>query len=312
MVKEYLSLQAPVFNIQSYSIHDGPGIRVTVFLKGCPLRCLWCANPESNLPTPQLMTYAGKCTGCGACVAACPRKAVRLERVEGKVVARTDRALCVDCGTCVPVCPAEAREIAGEQMTVSQVLEKVLRDKLFLDASGGGMTVSGGECLFHPDFTEALLYAAKQSGLHTAVESSSFATRERVDQVFSQVDLGLLDIKHMDSKRHQELTGVPNELILSNIRHVYHDLKVPVCIRVPTIPGYNDSEENIAATAAFVARELGPEVPVHLLPYHRLGESKNESLGKQMDLSIPVPSDEHMQHLLELVQSFGLTGQVGG
>lgn len=312
MKENYMDLTAPIFNIQSYSIHDGPGIRVTVFEKGCPLRCVWCANPESNLAKPQLMTYGSRCTGCGRCVDACPRKAITLIEKDGKVREFTDRNLCIDCGACVSVCPAGAREIAGEEKTVRQVLDKVLQDKLFMDGSGGGMTISGGECLMHPEFTEALLYAAKQEGIHTAVESCSFASRNVIDQVFQYVDLALLDIKHMDSQKHQEYTGVPNEQILDNIKHVYHDLKVPVFVRVPTIPGYNDSDENISAVAKFVVENLGMDVEVHLLPYHRMGESKNESLGNEMNFSIEVPNNAHMKHLKELVESFGLKSQIGG
>ena len=312
MTENYMDLTAPIFNIQSYSIHDGPGIRVTVFEKGCPLRCVWCANPESNLAKPQLMTYHTRCTGCGRCVAVCPNQAIRLDEKDGKILEFTDRNLCVDCGACVSVCPAEARELAGEEKTVRQVLDKVLQDKLFMDGSGGGMTISGGECLMHPEFTAALLYAAKQEGIHTAVESCSFASRNVVDQVFQYVDLALLDIKHMDSNKHMEYTGVPNEQILDNILHVYHDLKVPVSIRVPTIPGYNDSDENISAMAQFVSERMGKDVEVHLLPYHRMGESKNESLGNEMNLSIEGPAQAHMEHLKTLVESFGLKAQIGG
>lgn len=312
MTENYMDLTAPIFNIQSYSIHDGPGIRVTVFEKGCPLRCVWCANPESNLAKPQLMTYHTRCTGCGRCVAVCPNQAIRLDEKDGKILEFTDRNLCVDCGACVSVCPAEARELAGKEKSVRQVLDKVLQDKLFMDGSGGGMTISGGECLMHPEFTAALLYAAKQEGIHTAVESCSFASRNVVDQVFQYVDLALLDIKHMDSNKHMEYTGVPNEQILDNILHVYHDLKVPVSIRVPTIPGYNDSDENISAMAQFVSERMGKDVEVHLLPYHRMGESKNESLGNEMNLSIEVPAQAHMEHLKTLVESFGLKAQIGG
>lgn len=312
MREDYMQIKAPIFNIQTYSIHDGPGIRVTVFVKGCPLRCLWCANPESNIAAPQLMTYSSKCTGCGLCVEKCPKKAIRIGEKEGRYIAITNRELCVNCGACVDVCRAGAREIAGKLMTVEEVLNKVKKDKLFMDESGGGMTISGGECLMHPDFSEALLYAAQQAGIHTAVESCSFASMDVVDRVFKYVDLALLDIKHMDSEIHEKLTGVPNWPILENIKHVYHTLKVPVTVRVPTIPGYNDSDENIAATAEFTAKELGADVQVHLLPYHRLGESKNESLGKEMDFSIDIPSDEHMQHLKAIVESYGLKAQIGG
>ena len=312
MTENYMELTAPIFNIQSYSIHDGPGIRVTVFEKGCPLRCVWCANPESNLAKPQLMTYGSRCTGCGRCVSACPKQAICLVEKDGKIRECTDRSLCVDCGACVSVCPAGARELAGEEKTVRQVLDKVLQDKLFMDGSGGGMTISGGECLMHPEFTAALLYAAKQEGIHTAVESCSFASRGVIDQVFQYVDLALLDVKHMDSAKHLEYTGVPNEQILDNIRHVYHDLKVPVSVRVPTIPGYNDSDENISATAEFVSTQLGMDVEIHLLPYHRMGESKNESLGNEMNFSIEVPDNAHMMRLKALVESYGLKAQIGG
>lgn len=312
MREDYLDVKASVFNIQTYSIHDGPGIRVTVFMKGCPLRCEWCANPESNLTTPQLMTYSAKCTGCGRCIDACPGNNIKVELVGEKYIAVTERSTCTDCGACVPVCPNEAREIAGKQMTVKEVLDKVLKDKIFIDASGGGMTVSGGECLMHPDFTEALLYAAQEAGLHTAVESCSFAPREVIDKVFRYVNLGLLDVKHMDSALHEKYTGVPNEQILENIQHIYHDLKVPVTVRVPVITGYNDTDENIDATARFVAEKLGKDVGIHLLPYHRLGESKNESLGKKMNLSIDIPTNEHMEHLKSIVEGYGLYAQIGG
>jgi pyruvate formate lyase activating enzyme len=310
--EDYLNVKGTVFNIQTYSIHDGPGIRVTVFLKGCPLRCIWCANPESNEVYPQLMTYSNICTGCGSCIPACPAKAIELRVDEGKAIAVTDRGKCVNCGACVSVCPNEARELAGSEKTVQEVMKKVLKDKLFMVGSGGGMTISGGEPLMHPEFSACLLYAAKKEGLHTAIESCSFASRQAVDQVYPYVDLGLLDIKHMDSAVHKKLTGVSNEQILDNIKYIHNKLHIPVIIRVPTIPGCNDSDENIAATARFTAEELGADTAINLLPYHRLGESKNESLGKKMDLTVEIPSDEHMQHLQSIVTGFGIKCQIGG
>lgn len=306
------SVTTTVFNIQTYCIHDGPGIRVTVFVKGCPLRCTWCANPESNLKKPQLMFYKDKCTGCGRCAAVCPKHAVEVCEIENDFLAYTDRSLCVDCGACVKDCPAEAREIAGEIMDVQTALNRVLADKLFLETSGGGMTISGGECLACPEFTENLLMAAHEEGISTAVESSVFAVPEIIDRVYSHVDLALCDIKHMDLEKHKEYTGVDNEQILKNIIHINQDLHVPVWIRVPTIPGHNDSDENIDAIAHFVLENLTKDTRVCLLPYHRLGESKNESLGHEMDWSIDIPSDEHMNHLKEIVESYGIATQIGG
>lgn len=303
---------APVFNIQTYCIHDGPGIRTTVFVKGCPLRCLWCANPESNLSRPELMTYAGKCTGCGRCVPACPRGAVSVQKSGGTFVAMTDRALCVNCGVCTAACGSGARELTGRMATVQEALDKVLKDKIFYDASGGGMTIGGGEPLVYPDFSANLFAACKLAGVSTAIETSSFASRAAVDQVFAHVDLGLLDIKHMDPVEHKRLTGVSNEQILDNIRHVCRDLRVPVIVRIPTIPGCNDSDQNIEATARFVSEELGTDTVVHLLPYHKLGISKSESLGRKEFFQAEPPSDEHMRHLLAIIESYGLTGQIGG
>ena len=306
------TLTAPVFNIQHFSIHDGPGIRVTVFLKGCPLKCLWCANPESGTASPQLMTYVSKCTACGLCISKCPEEAISVAVENSKPVAVTDRSKCVACGICTQICPNAVREVAGQPMTVDGVLHQVLADKLFLDESGGGMTLSGGECLLHPAFSRELLRCAREAGLHTAVESCCYAPREVVDAVFPYVDLGLLDIKHMDSTRHRAYTGVPNEQILANIHHIYHDLKVPVTIRIPVIPGYNDSDDNIAATARFVAGELGGDVHIHLLPYHRMGDAKSSALGKDRHLDIPIPQDSRMRELKQLVESFGITAQIGG
>ena len=311
MTTNYLNLSAPIFNIQSYSIHDGPGIRVTVFEKGCPLHCVWCANPESNSPVPQLMTYSSKCTGCGLCVSECDKAAISVVTDGNKAYSITDRSKCIDCGKCTAVCQADAREIAGREMTVEEVLTRVERDRMFF-GKDGGITLSGGECLMHPDFTEAVLYEAKKRGIHTAVESCAYASRDVIDRVFRYVDLALLDIKEMDSACHKQYTGVPNEMILENICYIYCNLKKQVHIRVPVVPGFNADDENILAIASFVKDKLGTDVPVNLLPYHRMGESKAESLGREMNLNIEVPDSPFMAHLAELVQSKGVPCSIVG
>lgn len=302
---------APVFNIQTYCIHDGPGIRDTVFVKGCPLRCLWCANPESNAASPELMTYSSKCTGCGRCVALCPQEAISIGPYEDKYIALTDRSRCVNCGACTGACPASAREIAGRPMTVREVIDQIKQDKLFFDGSGGGMTISGGEALAHPQFSANVFAAAHAEGIHTAIESTAFARREVVDLVFAHVDIALLDVKHMDSKAHERLTGVPNDCILDNIRHIYGELGVPVILRMPTVPGYNDSIENLHAVGRFAA-SLGGDVSVNLLPYHRLGESKSESLGRPRSLGIEPPGSGDMEALKEIVAGHGVQVRIGG
>ena len=302
---------APVFNIQSYSIHDGPGIRSTVFVKGCPLRCLWCANPESQAAYPELMTYSSKCTGCGSCLDKCPRGAISIGPCQDKYIALTDHDKCVNCGACTSRCPHGARELAGKLTTVREALDTVKKDKLFYDGSGGGMTISGGEPLAHPKFASSLFAAAHEEGIHTAIESSSFATRDVVDLVFPHVDLALLDVKHMDSRVHEKLTGVPNDYILENIRHVHNDLRVPVILRMPTIPGYNDSVGNIRALGRFAA-SLGEDMEVDLLPFHRLGESKSESLGRPGSLGIDPPGGEYMEELKAILESCGVRGKIGG
>lgn len=301
---------APVFNIQPYSIHDGPGIRVTVFIKGCPLRCVWCANPESQIPDTQLMVYSSKCTNCGRCVPVCPVGAVSYSGAAGSAAVVTDRAACTACGACAGVCPNRARELSGSSMTVRQVLDRVEEDRLFLEESGGGLTISGGEPLFHYRFSGSLLKAARNEGFHTAVESCAYASEAAVDAVFSHADLALLDVKHMDSETHKQLTGVPNEQILSNIRHIRTDLRVPVVIRVPVIPGCNDSEKNLTDTADF-ARSLGGS-EVDLLPYHRLGVGKALSLGIPSPFTAQPPSDERMESLRSLVESRGVPVKIGG
>ncbi|HHU04952.1 MAG TPA: glycyl-radical enzyme activating protein [Clostridiales bacterium] len=307
-MEDLTNVKGKIFNIQGYSIHDGPGIRTTVFFLGCPLRCLWCQNPESVTLEPKLFFIAEKCIGCGRCVAACPKGAITI--VDGKAV--TDRSKCTVCGECVKVCPTDAREIVGETKTAGEVVKRVRQDELFYKTSGGGVTLSGGEVLMQPEFAYAILKLCKDAGLHTAIETCGFAKWEVFSKILEYTDLVLYDFKHMDSAKHKEGTGVGNELILENAIKVYHEAKKPMAARVPTITGYNDSKENMDALARFIVENLGKDVKVHLLPYHHLGESKTERMEQEVTFTTDVPTDEHMEELRALIASYGLNAVIGG
>lgn len=298
-----------IFNIQGYSIHDGPGIRTNVFLKGCFLRCVWCQNPESQSLRPELFYDKEKCTGCGRCIDVCPEQAIHIK----EELSNTDRNKCKGCGQCLQVCPNEARNLVGKEMTAQEVFQKVKRDELFYKRSKGGMTLTGGEPLFQPGFSKSLFSLCRQAGIHTALETCGHADWRTLKDILQYVDLVLFDLKHMNPEKHLEYTGVPNNLILENARKIHHELRIPFRARIPVIPGYNDSEENIHATAMFVANELSTSIPVHLLAYHQLGETKYERLGREdKNLSIAPPTSEHMVELQKIVASYGLDTYIGG
>lgn len=298
----------PIFNIQSFCIHDGPGIRTTIFTKGCPLKCKWCQNPESLSNQPQLMFYSNKCTACAKCVATCPQSAISIDNNKIK----TNRLLCNNCGNCTNVCPTNAREIVGYNISVLEAFSKVKSEEIFLKESNGGMTVSGGEALLHPSFIASLCHLAQSKGIHTAIETSCFASREVIDFVFANINLGLIDIKHMNSELHKAYTGVPNEIILDNIKYIYNTLNIPIIIRLPLIPTYNDSEENIIATGKFISENLGKNVQVNILPYHNMGNSKLVALEKNIELSLEKHSGAEIDKIVEILKSFGLVVKIGG
>jgi pyruvate formate lyase activating enzyme len=276
-----------VFDVKRFAIHDGPGIRTTVFLKGCPLTCSWCHNPESQRATPEIFFWASRCVGCGACVAACPSGAVRIV----DHVAATDRRSCAGCGRCVSTCPQRARARVGEFRTASDLVAEAERDLLFYDQSGGGVTLSGGEPLAQPEFALAVLGAMKSRRLATALDTCGYAPSEAVAEASSVVDLFLYDLKLMDREQHVAATGVANEVILENARRL-DALGARMWIRFPLVPGHTDDTENVRAVGRFV-RELRSAEGIQVLPYHRAGEAKRGRLERPHEAAagLPVPED---------------------
>ena len=262
-----------IFEIQRFSIHDGPGIRTTVFLKGCSLRCRWCHNPESIDPKPVLSFLPDRCIGCGYCLKACRRGGHKIE--DGKHV--LDRSLCEVCGTCTRECYAGGLELVGREVTVGEVLDEVERDRPFYKTSGGGMTLSGGEPLVQIDFSAGLLQEAKAAGLHCCIETSGYADFSRLERLMPFVDLFLYDVKDTDNAHHLEFTGVPNAPILENLRAL-HARGAKVRLRLPIIPEFNDRDDHFRGVAALV-KSLPNLEGVQIMPYHRLGISKLERMG---------------------------------
>ena len=264
MKRELTEVTGRIFNIQRFSIHDGPGVRTIVFLKGCPLRCKWCCNPESQSYKQEEITTAG------------------------------------------------VTKPVGKDVTVGEVLEEIERDRVYYRRSGyGGVTLSGGECLWQPEFSEALLRACHERGISTAIETTGYANIEIIKRLLPHVDTVLMDIKHTNSLKHEEYTGMRNELILANAKRIA-DSGARLIIRVPTIPGFNDTEEEIRAIAKFAASLRGVN-EIHLLPYHRLGYDKYTGLGRDYQMGdVPPPSKEKMEALRLVAEAEGLKAVLGG
>ena len=266
-----------IFDIQRFSLHDGPGIRTTVFLKGCPLRCLWCHNPESRSSSPEIAFYKAKCIGCGRCAEACPNDSL----LSGDE--RIDRVKCRVCGECVQVCPSEALQMVGRVATVSEILSTAMRDKPFYEKSGGGVTLSGGEPLQQYEFSRALLEACRDHGLHTVVETCGLDSWERVAGLASPTDLFLYDIKVVDSKKHEKLCKADNSIILENARRLAAE-GTEMIFRTPIVPGLNDASDDLRLLGEFILSLPGGQ-KLELMPYHRIGSGKYEALGMRYPLA---------------------------
>ena len=269
---------ATIFDIERNSFVDGPGIRTTVFFKGCNLRCAWCHNPESQSVTKEMLFYKNRCTGCGKCKEKC----------------KYALASCDLCGKCTPYCPSDAREICGKEYTADEVVREIVKDKLFYENSGGGVTFSGGECMLQIDFLEEVLKGAKANGIHTAVDTAGHLPYEYFERILPYTDLFLYDIKCFDSECHKRYTGVGNERILENLAKILSTGK-PVWVRIPIIPTVNDTEEEMKNIRAFLDKHGYPE-KVELLPYHAMGEHKYEAIGKEL-CRFAVPDEEKMEKL---------------
>ncbi len=311
-----MNIVGRLYDIQGFSVQDGPGIRTTAFLKGCPLRCPWCHSPESQAFYPQLSWIGMRCQGTALCESRCLRACTKgaLEPGEEREDAKTGellqtvhvkRDLCDNCGDCARVCYPKALYLCGEDYTVEKLTKRLLQDKKFYQRSGGGVTISGGEALSQPDFTEAILRRMKAEGVHTALDTTGFAAWETLERTLPYTDLYLYDLKHMDSEKHRRVTGVPNEPILENARRLAAAGK-QLQIRIPVIPLFNNDEENIRATAAF-CRELGEAVTVvQLLPYHNLGVTKYLRISDKPVAEATPPSDGEMQRLKTILEEYGL------
>ncbi len=301
------SVTGTIFNVMRFAVNDGPGIRTTVFLKGCLLSCWWCHNPEGLHRGIEVAYRVDRCILCGECVDACPQRALALEETR---VAR-DEAQCVLCGTCADACYAEAQERVGREISVQDLLQEILKDRVFYDESGGGVTFSGGEPLLQFNFLHAALMACKQQEVHTAVETSGLTSAEHLDQIRAVTDLFLFDVKIVDEERHKRFTGVSNARILENLRFLA-SAGAAVVVRLPLIPGVNDDDANITALAGLLAG-LETIREVHLLPYHTGASAKYRSLGMRARMADarPLPR-ERIEAIAGLLSARGFTVQIGG
>ena len=298
-----------ITEIQRFCLHDGPGIRTTVFLKGCNMRCVWCHNPETLRPTLDIQVQPTKCIRCGACIEACKHEARKIDSHKGDIVYNRDN--CVSCGECADTCYADAVVRVGRKMCVAEVLSEVEQDRAYYERSGGGVTITGGEPTCQAEFTAAILRECRDRGLHAALETNLYAPWERAELALRQADLVMFDIKLIGEQRHRDATGVSNRRILHNATRL-SQLGIPLIIRTPIVPGYNDNPVEIGKIARFISR-FPSLLYYELLPYHPLGASKYESLGIPylMD-GVLSPSTDLLRTLADCAREVGIRVKVAG
>lgn len=299
-----------VNDFQRFSVNDGPGIRTIVFLKGCPLHCFWCSNPETVSSCPEIMLISHNCIGCGKCIEVCPQNCYQHQNNIVCSVLR-DKCILPECGNCQHVCYANAINISGRYLTVDEVMEEVLRDREFYERTGGGVTFSGGEPFAQPQFLLEMAHAAKLLHLHTAVETCGYVSWSIMSNVLEYLDIVLFDLKHMDTEIHRQGTGVDNQRILDNLKRIDATGKT-VRVRLPLIPGFNDSEKNIRETSAFIS-ELSNLEALDILPYHRMGEPKWGQLDCTYKIKGVTPHDkDKVYDLAAIARTYGINVTIGG
>jgi pyruvate formate lyase activating enzyme len=301
LMRELSDIKGCVFNIQRMAVDDGPGIRTVVFLKGCKMYCFWCHNPESWKDSPEIQYYPERCIGCRACEYVCPKNLHRFENDTHKFI----REECTACGTCVDACPADSLVLAGEMMTVDEVVKEAKRDLPFFKRTNGGVTISGGEPLNQPDFTFSLLKRLKEDGVNTAVESSFCVEWDIIERIIKYVDYFLIDIKIGNSNKHRKIIGIPNELIINNIK-LLDETGAKYCIRTPIIPGVNDNKDSMSEICDIVKQLKNIEY-IELMPYHSMGENKYTSLGLERKfIGMKAPEKEQLDTLAHEFSKHGI------